>query len=351
MKTLIAIYVLAISLLPLFSYGQTLDFTYNASATSCGEVTLIVERTGTVGISQWFYGIDSRIIANKGGLKDTIFFNHMPIGWAPFTITAIGSNGMNKIAVDSVYIVGLPAFNTKATSLIMCKGDTSTIDLSKGLLVSGQTKWLDNFSTSLQRTFIDTVDTKYLVQGTRGTCTQTLTVNVDVIDLRPSFRVQSTSGAGPISVSFWNHSDEDAAQFLWEFGATGITNSTIANPTALYQKPGNYKVTLHTQNRDGTCKDSISQNIGVWPTSIEPADILQTSIYPNPTKDRLTIENTLGETLKMVLYSTSGQVMTEQVINQTTTNLDLSSYEAGVYLLNVQSETEQYTIRVTRLND
>lgn len=351
MKILKQFLFLTASILPVLGSAQNVDFTYNATVSACGTVTLISEITGSTNVSQWLTGSNGRVIVNKGQQKDTVVLNGNTVGWYPFSITAIGTNGTNKVVSDSVYIVGVPAFKTDATNLLMCKGDTSTIDLSKGLLVSGQTKWLDNSSTSLQRTFIDTVDTKYLVQGTRGTCTQTLTVNVDVIDLRPSFRVQSTSGAGPISVSFWNHSDEDAAQFLWEFGATGITNSTIANPTALYQKPGTYKVTLHTQNRDGTCKDSISQNIGVWPTSIEPADILQTSIYPNPTKDRLTIENPLGETLNMVLYSTSGQVMTEQVISKTTTNLDLSSYEAGVYLLNVQSETEQYTLRVTRLNE
>jgi len=351
MKNLKLFLFLSASLLPIIAAAQNIDFTYHATATDCGKVTIISETTGNTTASQWLVGSSGRVIVNKGQQKDTVMLSSNSLGWLPFSITAIGTNGTNKVVSDSVFIPGQPAFSQEKTSLQMCKGSNASIDLNKGLLVSGTTKWLDNSATSLQRTFTDTVDTKYLVQGTRGSCVETLTVKVDVIDLKPSFRVNNSTGSGPISVHFENLSNSDAEQFVWEFGATGITNSTIANPTALYQKPGTYKVTLHTQDLDGTCKDSISQNIGVWPTSIGSAEILQTRVYPNPAQDHLTIENPLGETLNMVLYSTSGQVMTEQVINTTTTRLDLSSYEAGVYLLNVHSETEQYTIRVTRLND
>lgn len=65
---------------------------------------------------------------------------------------------------------------------------------------------------------------------------------------------------------------------------------------------------------------------------------LGVNVFPNPTKGNLTIELNSpisAEGLTMQVYSIQGRKIVEQVINTKNTQLDLSNFENGIYLLRV----------------
>lgn len=87
-----------------------------------------------------------------------------------------------------------------------------------------------------------------------GFCSASYTMKVNVDDAAPklAFGMEGTEGCAPLEVEFRNHSGfTDETKYFWDFG-DGIGTSTAIHPTYTYNKPGNYKVTLHAFNRTGT---------------------------------------------------------------------------------------------------
>ena len=69
--------------------------------------------------------------------------------------------------------------------------------------------------------------------------------------------------------------------------------------------------------------------------------------YPNPVKDILNLENiTLS---KATVYSVLGQLIeTKTFENATSNTLDLSSLESGIYLIVLENDSQQKTIKVVK---
>lgn len=68
------------------------------------------------------------------------------------------------------------------------------------------------------------------------------------------------------------------------------------------------------------------------------------NLFPNPTKDRLTIETSNNVETTLALYSIQGQLLRTKKF-KTQTTLDLNEYPKGVYLLKFESDTEQIVKR------
>ena len=80
------------------------------------------------------------------------------------------------------------------------------------------------------------------------------------------------------------------------------------------------------------------------PNSIEPILQNKIKVYPNPFQDKLIIEG-LPSSYNLVLYNTIGSK-----IHQTNNinNLDLNHLEKGVYLLQVKSDNQFYTVKLIK---
>ena len=59
-------------------------------------------------------------------------------------------------------------------------------------------------------------------------------------------------------------------------------------------------------------------------------------IYPNPTKDYLTIQSEEKEITQIDIYSTLGQKVFSQKVLSREVNIDVSHFMAGVYWLSVR---------------
>ncbi|MDB4242119.1 T9SS type A sorting domain-containing protein [Polaribacter sp.] len=72
--------------------------------------------------------------------------------------------------------------------------------------------------------------------------------------------------------------------------------------------------------------------------STETETILESNLYPNPVKKRLTIQNTtIVKSVKV--YSVRGQLLRTKLFesSDTTVNIDLSQLSTGVYFLSVNN--------------
>lgn len=69
------------------------------------------------------------------------------------------------------------------------------------------------------------------------------------------------------------------------------------------------------------------------------------NVGPNPTKGPLTIKCSNGISFGCYLYNERGQLLAKKESESYETQMDLSSYPTGVYLLNIRQGEKLYKIR------
>ena len=79
-----------------------------------------------------------------------------------------------------------------------------------------------------------------------------------------------------------------------------------------------------------------------WPTSIQDISILGIVIYPNPTKDIISIETRLE--IDIEIYDVMGKLM----INQKSKRIDLSNYPNGIYNMSILYNGNRYSKKVIK---
>lgn len=80
---------------------------------------------------------------------------------------------------------------------------------------------------------------------------------------------------------------------------------------------------------------------------LENSEITAVSVYPNPTDGKLTLSNVIGNTSFKVV-SVSGQVVLSGVVSNTANTIDISSFENGIYVLQLAQEQGIQTIRIVK---
>jgi PKD repeat protein len=76
-------------------------------------------------------------------------------------------------------------------------------------------------------------------------------------------------------------------------------------------------------------------------------EIATVSVYPNPTDGKLTLSNVVGNASFKVV-SVSGQVVLSGVVSNTANTIDISSFENGIYVLQLTQEQGLQTIRIVK---
>ncbi len=94
---------------------------------------------------------------------------------------------------------------------------------------------------------------------------------------------------------------------------------------------------------DATCQSMYDYCQLGWPTDIEDVATLGIAVYPNPTRNVLTIETRLD--IKVELYDLMGRLL----INSTETRrLDLSDLPNGLYNLSITHENKRYSKQIVK---
>jgi hypothetical protein len=75
----------------------------------------------------------------------------------------------------------------------------------------------------------------------------------------------------------------------------------------------------------------------------------ETRIFPNPTNDLLTIRSTLSGLCSIEIFSSSGRLLFNHNIEGPTLQIDLSSFQKGVYFIMVRSRDHVWTEKIIKL--
>ncbi|GAB5399851.1 MAG: hypothetical protein Aureis2KO_14360 [Aureisphaera sp.] len=104
-----------------------------------------------------------------------------------------------------------------------------------------------------------------------------------------------------------------------------------------------------SDNRDGFYFDDLTINI-VNDDILDTSDIAQTAfgIYPNPVEDILSITTSL-QNYKVEIFNLQGQLISKDLGNSGSQEIDYSDLASGVYLLKLSSEGTVQTFKIVRL--
>jgi hypothetical protein len=131
------------------------------------------------------------------------------------------------------------------------------------------------------------------------------------------------------TVSF--KADETATSYKWYFGNGDSATASNKDFSYTYSKnPSGYKVCLIATNAAG-CVSKSCKELFVSAGISSLSETFGIKIYPNPTKDNISI-NANSELLKMEVVSMDGRVL---IINEYKESIDISDFSEGAYYLNV----------------
>lgn len=164
-----------------------------------------------------------------------------------------------------------------------------------------------------------------------------------VLDLSPS---SSFGTYIPNSASIWEYLDLNLSfmpslemvcvneGFLPAFGCNEENHDSISTDRVCVDTTGSPNVIFTTE-----CDTTLFPHY-------QYEEIL---VYPIPTKDLLTIETGYSEALNLTLTSLNGKVIMRKESEGTIHQLDLSSFEKGVYLITVRSTNHIFTRKIIKL--
>ena len=141
-----------------------------------------------------------------------------------------------------------------------------------------------------------------------------------------------------------------ALTYLWEVSANGanaeIESADQLSTNVTFNAKGSYTVTLSVSDGALTTKADVSVFVGG--VGIEQNLAPAMYIYPNPAKDKLTLElmNMPGSTSIVSIFSITGSAVYNTKLSTDKLEVDLSSFESGLYFIQVKSEDETFTTRV-----
>jgi hypothetical protein len=121
------------------------------------------------------------------------------------------------------------------------------------------------------------------------------------------------------------------------FSGTGVSVSTF-DPDAA--GAGTHVIT-YTYTDGNSCTNSATDNMVVdlcLGISSESDITYHFSVYPNPTSSSVTIETKNSQEKNVVIYNSMGQIVFTQLMMTDKLMIDMSAFNSGIYLIQLQSE-------------
>jgi hypothetical protein len=96
-------------------------------------------------------------------------------------------------------------------------------------------------------------------------------------------------------------------------------------------------------------RDTFSISVQATGLIIDDVRTRKTRIYPNPTNNQLTIETEKSDRYSIEITSMNGQLIQSGTFTGTTHQIDLSSFQKGVYLITIRSKDFVTTKKIIKL--
>lgn len=262
-----------------------------------------------------------------------------------YTVTYTDANGCSSTSAPvttsssaspkpTISITGMLAF---------CEGGSVTLTASQSdsyLWSNGATTRSINVTSS--GNYSVTVTNADPCNGTGGSDTIRVTVY-------PKPVAAATYDVNGLQVSFTN-SSANATNYIWDFGDNRA--SLQANPTHVYDQPGNYTVALIAENAN--CSDTTTFTISVTVGVEEKETFRQVYLYPNPASNvffvKMDINSEIASLEIDVQDITGKRVNTwrqENVLAGTyVARIDISTLHSGLYFVTIRSDKATITKRL-----
>ena len=136
-----------------------------------------------------------------------------------------------------------------------------------------------------------------------------------------------------------------AVKWEWSFGENSIP-AKGQTPAYAYTKEGRYRITLRAENTAG-CTDTASRFVRV----VRSVDLLSEGIklYPNPTRNEITVEKNAFlnvKTVRITVYGALGQTVYAAENIPDNLKLDLAAYGQGMYVVKFSGGGQVLTRKV-----
>lgn len=240
-----------------------------------------------------------------------------PTAATVYSVVGTFSTGCSSVDSTALNVLSLPVLTLTNVSAI-CMGD-SVIFTASG----ADTYTWSTGATGTTAVSHPTTNTSYSVVGQFTTgCSDTAYANVvvnalPVLVLTPSTAIICSGESANLSVS-------GAANYTWNTGANTATLAVTPTITTSYSV-----VATSTDN----CVNAASVNVTVDAcTGINKNLSNVVVVYPNPSAGVFTIES--EGTCHLVIYNAIGQLVHQKQFN-TTTSIDLTAAQSGVYFVRV----------------
>ncbi|MFL9843539.1 T9SS type A sorting domain-containing protein [Flavobacterium rhizosphaerae] len=165
--------------------------------------------------------------------------------------------------------------------------------------------------------------------------------NCDCVSPVASFT--STQGNVDYSFNFSYTGSENYDSLEWDFG-DGNT-STDVNPQHIYADGETYQVCLNVNSADCGTDVYCTQVTGAL--SLEHRVIENIRIYPNPVKDKVTIEN-IQDIAGYAVYNVLGSIIQQGTLNTGQNSISFSEFNKGIYLLTITTNSGSKTVKIIK---
>ncbi|MDX2431170.1 MAG: T9SS type A sorting domain-containing protein [Bacteroides sp.] len=141
-----------------------------------------------------------------------------------------------------------------------------------------------------------------------------------------------------------------ALTYLWEVTSGSASDVVIANADQLstdvsFNAKGNYELTLSVSDGAVTSQAVVTVTVG----AVNIHEILTPAlhIYPNPAREKLTLElsNMPGNASMVTIYKITGSAVYNARLVTERTEIDVSTFNAGLYFIKVDSGNSTFTRR------
>lgn len=257
--------------------------------------------------------------------------------------------------VATILNIVTPSLTISTGNTTICQGDTITFTanpINGGMLpqyqwqLNGNNVGPNNSNVTTSAINNNDIITCTLTSSESCVTSSTATSNSITMTVNPLAIAGFTFISNQLDYTFTNTST-NATSYLWDFGDG--TTSTLQNPVHTYALEGNYTVTLTVNN---SCGSNLStQSITV--TNIETNNAhININVYPNPAKNNVMLDVTglTSNEMSVKIIDVLGRpVFIEKFSNLNSNskiNLDLSNFEKGIYLMNVNVNNETKLLKL-----
>lgn len=240
-----------------------------------------------------------------------------------FTVTYTDANGCSSTSSSiSVNVSNAPIPTINTTSIEACSGDSISLTSS----VSDSYLWSTGDTTqSIVVTSTSTVSVMVTNSNACNGVGSSSPITVTFTSTPTALGSFTSNG----NVVYFNNTSTGASAYSWDFGDQ--TNSSASAPAHAYTGNGSYTVTLTAIN--GNCSSTYTMLVEIA-VSLDELEDVQTSMYPNPSKDQVFVELTGANFVSILVLDSYGRI----VIQGTDKNFSVDQLSEGMYQVRILTD-------------